>query len=176
MSQTEASGAASVPPDLLEHLATIQAGSALATLRAQRTDVARYSQGSYDALLEPDDPAGVSRIERESIALRVAILNQSAPLIEHYRQRLSQSGVPASRITAIEHFHDNTELTPREAALLRHTDLLTNEPHSATPSHLAELQAVDLSTRDIVTIAQLIAFLSFQVRLLAGLQALGGAA
>lgn len=176
MAQTAPSNTTVDTADLLDQFAAVQAGSPLAALRAQRPEVTRHTQGSYDTLLEPVDPGHVSRIERDSIALRVAVLNQSAPLIEHHRQRLSQMGVPSARITAIERFPESTELTPREAALLRHTDRLTNEPRTATADHLADLQAVGLSTRDIVTIAQLIAFLSFQVRLLAGLQALGATA
>jgi uncharacterized protein YciW len=63
-------------------------------------------------------------------------------------------------------------LSPREEAILRHTDLLTHEPGAATPEHLNDLRAVGLSPRDIVTISQLIALLSFQVRILTGLRLL----
>ncbi|MFN8495504.1 MAG: CMD domain protein [Caldilineaceae bacterium] len=163
----------STTPDTLDQLVGIQPGSPLAELRARRPDVARYTQGSYDTLLTPADPAGVSVAERLLIALRVAVLTASAPLTAHYRQRLVDLGTPAATLEAVEHFPTGDELSPREVALLRHTDLLTNEPRAATQTALAELQAQGLSARDLVTIAQLIAFLSYQVRVLAGLQLLG---
>ena len=55
---------------------------------------------------------------------------------------------------------------------MRHTDLLTREPGAATAAQIADLRTVGLSPRDIVTIAQLIAYLSFAVRVLAGLHLL----
>jgi uncharacterized protein YciW len=59
------------------------------------------------------------------------------------------------------------------AALLVHTDLLTEHPAEATRDDLAALHAVGLDTTDIVTAAQLIAFVNFQLRVAAGLALLG---
>ncbi len=162
-------------PDILDQLAGIQPDSALAELRARRADVTRYTQGSYDALLAPTDLAGVSRAERALIALRVAILNASPSLREHYRQQLAELNVPATTVEAVEHFPAGNGLTARETAILHHVDLLTNEPRAATPQEVETLQANGLSVRDIVTVAQLIAFMSFQVRTLVGLQLLAEA-
>ena len=63
-------------------------------------------------------------------------------------------------------------LPDRLAAILRHTDLLTTDPGGASRPAIDELRAHGLAARDIVTISQLIAFLSFQVRVLAGLRLL----
>ena len=52
---------ASATPDLLDALLGIQAESPLHALRAQRAEIAGFIQGSYDALLEPEDEAGVKR-------------------------------------------------------------------------------------------------------------------
>jgi len=176
MAQAQVNDAEVSAPDLLDLLATIQPGSTLAETRARRADVARYTQGSYNALLTPTDPAGVSLVEREMVALRAAILTASPTLIEHYRGLLAQHDVPAATIAAVEHFPVDTILSPREAAILRHVDRLTNEPRAATPADIADLQTHGLGARDIVSIAQLIAFLSYQVRVLAGLQLLAEAA
>ncbi len=159
-------------PDLLDQLAGIQPGSAAAETRARRPDVARYTQESYDALLEPADFAGVSRAERYLIALRVAVLNRSQPLIDHYETSLRDQGVPAEKIAAVFAGTTGEALTAREQAILAHTDRLTLEPRTATPEHLTALQSHDLTARNVVSIAQLIAFMSFQVRVLAGLQLL----
>jgi len=160
--------------DLLNQLASLDPGSPTAELRAGRPDVARYAQGSYDALLAPADPAGVSLAERALIALRVAVLSANQPLTAHYRAQLVQLNVAAPTIAAVEQFPATGSLTSRLTAILRHVDRLTNEPHRASAAHIAELQAEGLSASDIVTIAQLIAFLTFQVRLLVGVQLLAG--
>jgi CMD domain protein len=172
MTQGQAAPINNAPPDLLDQLAGLVPGSAAATVRRQRPEVARFTQGSYEALLADAEPDGVSQTERLLIGLRVAILSGSTTLATHYRQGLAQSGVDAQTIAAVEQFPASEDLTSRTAALLRYVDRVINEPRTATPAHLAELQAQGLSVREIVTVAQLIAFLSYQVRLLAGLRLL----
>jgi CMD domain protein len=162
-----------VGSDTINQLASLAPDSRLARLRAERSDVALHAEGSYRALLEPADAAGVSRIERESIALRVAVLTPSVPVAAWHRKRLRGLGVSEATIAAIEHSPDGTGLPARDAAILRHTDRLTLAPDAATPAHIAELKAVGLTPRDIVTIAQLITFETFQVRVLVGLRLLG---
>ncbi len=159
-------------PDVINRLAGIAAGSPLGRLRAERPEVVRAAQGSYQALLEPDDPGGVSRSEREMIALRVAVLTPSPPVAAWHRARLRDLGADDAALVAIERFPDGPALSARAAAILRHTDRLTREPGAATPPHIAALKAVGLSPRDIVTISQLVAYLSFEVRTLVGLRLL----
>jgi CMD domain protein len=161
-------------PDIVDQLAGLEAGSPLYELRHQRADVARYTQGSYHELLEPQDLAGVSRIERESIALRAATLAGSERVAEHHRAQLRALGV-SDDISAVEQFPNGAALPERLALILRHVDLLTLEPRAATLEAIQALQAGGLSARDIVIVSQLIAFLSFEVRVLAGLRALGEA-
>jgi len=159
-------------PDVLNYFAGLAPDSSLAQLRAQRPEVVRYAQGSYDALLDPDDPASVSLSERDMIALRVAVLTPSPAVAAWHRDRLRARGASDTTLAAIEQFPAGSALSPRVRVILRHTDRLTREPGAATPAHLAEMKAAGLSPRDIVTIAQLIALLSFQVRVLAGLRLL----
>ncbi len=121
---------------------------------------------------EPADPKGVSRQERDATAYRIAILEKSAPVIELHRSRLQALGLTDADLAAIEQFPDGGTLSPRLAAILTHTDLLTIEPRNATKADLDKLQEAGLTTPDIITISELIAFSSFQIRLLAALRAL----
>ena len=84
----EPRGGAGEGVDVIRAVAGIAPGSALAALRRERSDAMHHTEGSYAALLDPDEPAGVSRAERHLIALRVAILNDDAPLAGHFRERL----------------------------------------------------------------------------------------
>lgn len=160
--------------DLLDSLVGIEADSPLGALRQKRADIASYIQGSYDALLEPEDESGVGRTERGLIALRVAALDKSDLLIQHYRDYLAEQNAPAEWVDATMQPGLGASLSPRLRALLEHVDRLTHEPRVATPEHLAALKTHGLSDANLVTISQLIAFVSFQVRAIVGLQLLGG--
>jgi CMD domain protein len=67
-------------------------------------------------------------------------------------------------------------LGSRLAAAFDHMHLLVFHPRDAAPAALQALLDADWSTNDIVTLSQIAAFLSFQIRVVAGLRALAGAA
>jgi uncharacterized protein YciW len=59
--------------DIVNALAGVREGSPLADLRAQRPEAARHMQGSYAAVFDPAETAGLSRLERFAAALRTAL-------------------------------------------------------------------------------------------------------
>jgi len=65
-------------------------------------------------------------------------------------------------------------LGPRLAAAFAHVHLLVLHPRDAEPAGLRALLDAGWSTTDIVTLSQIIAFLSFQIRVVAGLRTLAG--
>jgi CMD domain protein len=67
-------------------------------------------------------------------------------------------------------------LGARLAAAFDHMHLLVFHPRDAAPAALQALLDAGWSTTDIVTLSQLAAFLSFQIRVVAGLRVLAGAA
>jgi uncharacterized protein YciW len=144
--------------DLLNAIVGVAPGSALAALRAQRPDILRHTQGSHDVLVSPADPGGLSLAERASVARRVAELSGHAALTRHYQALVdARGGAPAGA---------------RCAAILAHAERLAVAPGSATKLHLAALEAVGLHARDIVALAQLVAFVAYQVRVAVGLSLL----
>jgi len=66
-------------------------------------------------------------------------------------------------------------LGARLAAALEHAHLLVFRPRDATPAAMQALLTAGWSSTAIVTLSQLVAFLSFQVRTVAGLRTLGAA-
>lgn len=66
-------------------------------------------------------------------------------------------------------------LGARLAAGLEHAHLLVCHPRDASPAALQALLDAGWSTTDIVTLSQLVAFLSFQIRVIVGLRALAAA-
>ncbi|HXM54253.1 MAG TPA: alkylhydroperoxidase domain protein [Candidatus Dormibacteraeota bacterium] len=144
--------------DVLNALAGIVPGSPLAALRERRAEAREHTQGSYRALFQPAEPGGVSRHERAAIAVRVAAAHRDRRLADHYAAALANGEIPADRLDAE----------------LAHADLLATHPADAGPEHLVALGAAGLSVRDIVTVSQVIAYVSFQARVLAALLLLGG--
>ncbi|MDA9444090.1 Avi_7170 family CMD domain-containing protein [Bradyrhizobium sp. CCBAU 51745] len=63
-------------------------------------------------------------------------------------------------------------LGPRLVAALEHAHLLVFRPRDAAAADMKALQAAGWSTTGIVTFSQLVAFLSFQVRVVSGLRTL----
>ena len=65
-------------------------------------------------------------------------------------------------------------LGARLAAAFDHTHMLVYHPRDAAPAALQELLDAGWSTTGIVTLSQIAAFLSFQIRVVAGLRVLAG--
>lgn len=146
------------PPDLIEDLLGIAPDSPIGALRRQRPEALRHAEGAYRELLLPGEPGGVSRAERAAIAVRVA-LAEGAPDL-------------AARFGALPGGAATPEASPRLAALLRHADLVAARPADCGQAEIDGLRALGLSPRDVVAVTQLVAFVPYQVRLLAGLRAM----
>ena len=141
--------------DLLATLADIDPASELATARQTREAATRHSQGSYQALFASED-ADFPLQQRFIIAAQVARWHQVAALSDYYGQQISDAAV-----------------SPRLQLALDHAERLTFSPVSAEPQHLQALQNGGWSLEAIVTLSQLIAFVSFQSRLVYGLRLQG---
>ncbi|HEY7295968.1 MAG TPA: CMD domain protein, partial [Dehalococcoidia bacterium] len=175
MTQPDTISAGVSQSDLLNSLLGIDQGSALAQLRARRPEATGHTQGSYRALFTDPSAVPVSRTERFATALRVASLHREPTLAEHYTAQLRATpGGSEQLIADLLTGPEAADLPARLRAMLAHADLLVVRPAAATPADLQALQAVGLSDAEIVTVSQLIAFVSFQVRVLIGLSLLRG--
>jgi uncharacterized protein YciW len=139
--------------DILAELAEIAPGSPLDQARAVRDAATRHAQGSYEVLFSQQD-ADFPLDERFAVAAKVAKLHQADALAAHY------AGFGLADPT-----------TDRLVPALAFARLLTFTPVEATPG-AAHLNRRGLEPAGIVTLAQLVAFVSFQSRLLLGLRAL----
>ena len=151
--------------DIVDTAAGLASGSPVAALRRQREAFVRHTQGSHDVLITPSDPGGVSLIERAAAALHVASIEGDAALVAHYRQRLLETGADVAAIEAMN-------VAPRLAGHSAPCLADHHGPGSATRSDLEALRDAGLAERDIVVVAQIVAFVSYQVRVVAGLRAL----
>lgn len=111
-------------------------------------------------------PAGL----KEAIAAAVAAAKGAGPYGHYPKGPLSsedQSG-PAYRLDAAT----RTALGARLAAAFEHTHMLVFHPRDSAPAYLQSLIDAGWSTTGIVVISQLVAFLSYQIRVVAGLRVL----
>jgi uncharacterized protein YciW len=157
-------------PDLAEHLLRLDAASPLGRLRRQRADILRHEEGTYRELVLPAEPGGVPLAERAALALRGALIEGDAALAAHYRALLAGCGSAAEAAAA--------EIFPapagpaRLAVIFRYADTVASDPARCGQADIDGLLALGLTARDIVAITQLVSFIPYQTRLLAGLRQL----
>ena len=189
--------------DAIDTLAGVQPGSFLDALRRRKPVTRDNAQASHDALFSPDGFGGVGAADRAAVAAFVAGLHADGPGIAFYRGMLAQSapalvaaiddGIAAAAAHGPYGSYPagplSREDTPgpvfavsaasrdvlggKLSAALEHTHMLVFHLRDSAPELLRKLEAAGWSADDIVTLSQLVAFLSFQLRAAAGLRALG---
>ena len=165
----------SAAPDLLDRLLDIQPGTPLHAVRHAREKVASATQGSQDLFFDPELENNLSLSERLWGAYYAARLTPQATLTAHYLEQLQVLGVDELVRAAVDCGAIETLNDARLRAILSFTRTLIESPVHGDQAALQALQHEGLSTAEIVVLAQLIAFLSYQVRLAAGLGALRSA-
>ncbi|CAG9260368.1 CMD domain protein, Avi_7170 family [Paraburkholderia unamae] len=181
---TESTESTIARDDLVAQLAGLDAHSETAALRAHRAEATRHTQGSLDALLDAE-AEDLPLAERLAAAAYAAALTRADATARAYRTRLAalgSSGVEAAALldtlTQSTTTGQNAALSApssRLAAILAHTRAVTTAPAQTAeqgPAALAALQNAGLSTRAIVVLSQLIAYVAYQVRVVAALRAL----
>jgi uncharacterized protein YciW len=91
-----------------------------------------------------------------------------------YAALAEAAGAPATSISQAKAIHHPVEDATSTGAALRHADLLTTRPSAARKSDLDALKAAGFTPAGIVSLSQTIAFVAYQLRLVAGLRAFGG--
>lgn len=134
----------------------------VAGLHGQADLAAFHAQG----LARIDAPAGLL----EAVAAEAAEGAARGPYGSYPEGRLSAEDQPGP-VHAVSDAH-RALLGPRLSAALAHAHLLVLHPRDAKASDLQALLDVGWSTTDIVTLSQLVAFLSFQIRVVVGLRTL----
>lgn len=157
--------------DIIDRVASLAPDSATHALRHQRAKVVEATQGSYDALFDPV-LGGLTLVERLLVALYASRLAPSPALVAHYRAELAAHVVDAATLAAVQTGAPEDLSAPRLRAILAFTRTLIENPVAGDKAALQTLPAAGLTTPAVVALAQLIAFLSYQTRLVAGLQAL----
>lgn len=145
--------------DVIDRAAGLAPGEPLHTARRFRAKVVEATEASHDALLlQPVE--GLSPADRLRVAVHACTAAGATSLATHYADRLAdaaeQDPEPAGALPAMLHF----------------ASTLTTDPRRGDRAALDALKRAGLGDAAIVALAQLVAFLAYQVRVVAGLQAL----
>lgn len=184
--------------DVIDHLVGIGTGSALDLLRRSRPVRRDEIQAAYRALFAPTTDEGPTVADRFAVAAFVADLQDpDGPTAEHYFAQLDDRGLAVRIAAAAEQARqsgpwgeyrepglqgenragewftvDRSQFTDPLAVVLEHAHLLVLHPRDARPQALERLLAAGWSRPAVVTWSQLISYVSFQVRVVAGLRVL----
>jgi CMD domain protein len=158
--------------DVIGRIAGITPGSRADRARQAKPELIAGAQAYYEATVAPEEPGGLSHEERALIAYRVSLLTPQRETATFYRERLDALGVDRGLVEAVERFPGGCGVDDRFTAIMRHVERVTTSPRDAEPRHLRALEAAGLGPFEIVSLSQLIAFVSYQARLVAALRAM----
>ncbi len=149
---------------VLVRAAGISADHPLADVLSGRGNIIELSEKSHDAALKPEPSGGLTHSERAALACRMARLSLEGELSSHY-----ESMIEAKDTLIIDPSFDGAE-NARLKAIIGHTDLVTRSPKDASAGDIAALKGAGIPEEDIVRLSELISFVNYQVRVVAGLR------
>lgn len=157
--------------DVMDAVTGLTPSDPLYATRHQRAKVSEAMQKSYDLFFDAT-AQGLTIGERLLVAVYACRLSKMQALESHYRRVLADQAPDAAALAAVDAGRIETLQSPRLVAMLDFTRKLILKPVEGDKKALEPMQAAGIATPDIVTLAQLIAFLSYQIRVAAGLRAL----
>ncbi len=144
--------------DVIDAAAGLGPGMPLHAARRLRATAVQATQASHDALLR-EPVAGLTTADRLRVAVRACEATGAAGLAAHYTALLQGEAEAAAPSAAL-------------AQMLHFTTLLSTDPRRGDRTAIEALKAAGLGDAAIVALAQLVAFLSYQTRVVAGLEAM----
>lgn len=148
------------------------ADHALAGALSGRDDILTMTQQAHDAALRPEEPGGLSHAERAALSCRMARMNGEEGLANHFAGLVGGAPGETAQLADPE-FSGGDDA--RMAAILRHTDIVTGDTKSVVAGDIEALKSAGVSEDDIVRLSELVAFISYQIRLTIGLRLMGEA-
>jgi len=113
--------------------------------------------------------SGLSRAEREAVAVVVSATNDCAYCVNHHTEALRRYIKDEETLEMLMTADGLETLEPRLSNIVRHAEKLTSAPSAMTESDLGELRAVGLSDRDILDLSLVVAYFNFVNRIALGL-------
>jgi uncharacterized peroxidase-related enzyme len=113
--------------------------------------------------------SGLSRAEREAVAVVVSASNECGYCVNHHVEALRHFIDDEEILTLLMSADGLETLEPRLSNIVRHAEKLTTAPGAMTESDLGELRAVGLSDKDILDLTLVVGYFNFVNRIAVGL-------
>ncbi|MDJ0795104.1 MAG: peroxidase-related enzyme [Woeseiaceae bacterium] len=113
--------------------------------------------------------SGLSRLEREAIAVVVSANNDCAYCVNHHAEALRHYLKDEDTVNLLMAADGLETLEPRLSNIVRHAEKLTTAPGAMTESDLGELRAEGLSDNDILDLTLIVGYFNFVNRIAMGL-------
>ena len=148
-------------------LTDIDANSSIRDVIKKRCNIFEMTQAAEDAVIRPKNFGSLPHELRAWLAARIAKKAGHSELASRYMQ---SAGLKASS----DHPGNinDFDLGP----VIAFVDKVANTPRDFKESDLADLQVAGFKDQDIVKLCQLVAFVAYQVRIVAGIQMMNNGA
>jgi uncharacterized peroxidase-related enzyme len=113
--------------------------------------------------------SGLSRAEREAVAVVVSSTNECEYCVNHHTEALRRYIDDEETLNMLATADGLETLEPRLSNIVRHAERLTVAPAAMTESDLEELRAVGLGDRDILDLTLIVGYFNFVNRIAVGL-------
>ncbi|MDJ0700629.1 MAG: peroxidase-related enzyme [Woeseiaceae bacterium] len=113
--------------------------------------------------------SGLSRMEREAVAVVVSANNECDYCVNHHAESLRRYVDDEDTMNMLMTADGLETLEPRLSNIVRHAEKLTTAPGAMTESDLGELRAVGLSDKDILDLTLVTSYFNFVNRIALGL-------
>lgn len=113
--------------------------------------------------------SGLSRSEREAIAVVVSATNDCDYCVNHHAEALRRYIKDEDILQTLTGADGLEELEPRLGNIVMHAEKLTSAPSAMTESDLDPLRAEGLTDQDILDITLIVAYFNFVNRIALGL-------
>lgn len=161
--------------DVVDAILSPSGAEAVVDLRNEKPELGAQMQQYYDAVFQPsaDSASQLSPTERWLVAIRTAAHTNSAAVMDWYEARARATGIDDALIAKARAIEDPWNGDPRTTAIMRHVDLIVTRPVESSRTDMTVLQDAGLTPGGIVALSQVVAYVSYQLRLVATLRALG---
>lgn len=113
--------------------------------------------------------SGLSRAEREAVAVVVSATNDCDYCVNHHTEALRRYIKDDETLDMLASADGLEALEPRLSNIVRHAEKLSSAPVAMTESDLGELRAVGLTDRDILDLTLIVGYFNFVNRVAMGL-------
>ena len=113
--------------------------------------------------------SGLTRAEREAVAVVVSATNECEYCVNHHTEALRHYIDDEETLNMLATADGLETLEPRLSNIVRHAERLTVAPAAMTESDLEELRAVELDDKDILDLTLIVGYFNFVNRIAVGL-------